>query len=1848
MQNERGAKWHQSPTDHLLEDDNEGGQNSSTANGSDDDGGHERFIDVAQTASGARMSGPGESTSAARLRRSCRLPRPTASVSNGQVELRRDDGTAAARRSRRLPTLQGVVINSSTYSPTRLAAGLVASIVSKCRIPAPVTTRRISSWTDGCDSQTVACPLRVHVDTTDSGEPSNAGVDGNRASDLTTTQEPNFGVRFSADVENGHVCCSCAGTGVVASHLLCIRSSRTTSEREKKSKTTSVRRASPCAAHVYRFDASLRHKVAVAEEAIETGLECLSSELRRSDAQKTTFDDRKRNGDARAAVKQVEDEPQLCATANDAIELPVQQLPDVTVLVDHPSDETGSTQNFPLPLKLDNKKPKTEPAPVSNRRIANASGTSRPNRRKPEMCGSLAEVSRLFHFTDDSDANYAIMSSQTAHDQQLASASYIVTDRRRKTATKTTEKSVALELENDARNHSTSTRLSATRTIISPKRKKTVSKAAVAVVATNSPTVSHARQQSSRRKGFGSDDVGCMNGKEKRCTPLVEDKSRTKSERKKLLSLTGSDAPVNFEFAMRRRLPLSVTFADKDEGRRSQRPARHRKPETRPPWRDLVVVVPPPLKPECNFATETVTKESFERLCGQTTDVVAASEHRSVEQSEERTTAVKERTEAKTVAKANVIESAERLYTSEDLVVRDQTTCMHCDNTMAYHVRPDGQQPARLSRAASALTPSFLIGIAPPPPSINEFHRNRPASGFQWTEATPSFIPCTASEKDFPRTVAEQKSSVDKRSVCRKTSALKDVRSTTSRSEYEHLSTSAGSFSGDNRCSPLTHQNSKQGKTSVKLRTSTPAKSVCQQNSESLRESSTTATKDKTAMLGSRVKRSSATCSIADGSLTEDVRKTTQPVEFRERSGSTLRNTPNDQSECINSRENATGRGVKCTLNQAAELLDSSQFAADSASSTSDSKETKEVNVIQSIHSTSRSDEISNQLPSDSAKQPAVAFFISCPRTGRNGSRTTAKASRIPRPQISPLNVPTRSHSYVVCAAGTWTKTQRSISAERRSSNDSPCPTFTDLRFAASHGSVSGGRLGSPLEPVVSEVLSYRVNPAGCIPDDSAALNSTESRRRCCGHPQYVDCSNSQEVWQSTRQPPSTGNDSTFVASEDVTESRRRDVDKSNYVEEKVIRLLNRASLNEPSTDEIADLTTDYPAVATAVVEAYHSQSISECAVLAATPLPHEPSGQQSPQFALASDFSISSGERNLEMLSTQPSNSRLEYSWIDPVLYVDAADCRAVEQSLFRTTSSQEYPVKAELAELDSNELKFTAARSVERTLFLDGADPAYIAYDNVHSRQKVDSSDSTKKNGQLQPNNASSNAVSTGETWNIKTKGDTDVALERCEERYQSTFREAVVSAASVPPQPSEQAPTSLQFASHSYVAIHAAETNLEGMSEEARRNQFQRTAISPVEYVDAADCETTEQFFTIYDDEGSIEIDVAKLENTALEIPATTQPARRSEASRVALSSFNSRSESAESTRKINLNIELEVRLRSFDEVSIELPDIVWSRLQSGEIRHPEAVNLCRSAFEAIVIRSAVLPTRSPSPRRQPVDGHATSSRKAKMPSRLLARAQKRRHSVKSSAELSINVVRSLIDQTVQSVSTAPRLSLPNASNWITGDDTPTSRTVTEISPITPCLEYTAAKRYLEQLATNLTSATGPKKGNAIPRSDRERSRNRQVINRHQLEVLANAGERKETDEIKKEDIEQLKDYEDKTEARLKQIISFHYTLTPGVKNKDDQLNDGQTRVTLPRHESSFSVNQEHVTNRKRKDDDDKQLPVHKFLSENEDRDGVISDGALQALTATDKGRAGGELWRQPSEDNVERQSRMSSGQ
>lgn len=1736
------------------------------------DGG--RSADTVKMSKSARK--PDGSTSAARLRRCSRLPRPTASASNGVVDGRRDDDAAGVRRTRRLSTLRGVVLNSSMYSAARPTACLVASIISKCRIPAPVTTRRISSWTDGWESQTAASPLfssntvdrtnikvseyhsRIGSLTLNIGDPPAIGVGvcqvsaaGTNISGMTTP-ELKYSVRFSPDSgkqHRDHVCCGCAGKGLVSSHLLCVRSSRTAAEWDEVDRR--LRRTSPRVSRVYRFDASARHRVAVAQVAVEAGLQLLPSQPRCHDSASDnkvsqtvsgSVGGHKHNSNEQAASGQVNDELQLGKMTKHALVigkvLPDSQVPEVVALDQRSSAETGSKQKIVLSSKPDSQQPETTAA-----RLSTISGIPRLN-SIPEMCRS-PEVQRTFSGKSDAQHENLMIS---AFDQQLASASYTVTvtDKQKTTATEATEKSITSQHRKVAKKYcSFGSRLSPVKTTGILEDKSAIIKADKINIASKSPTSSQVRYEPTKRKRLVPGVVDRQNGK-KKCYSSLE-ASQTNSEPLKFVALSGHDVPMKFRFAdsgIRRRSPLSVTFADKNEKRRSHRSIGGHKLAARPYWRDLVVAPSPTQRQEYHVATTISTEESPDKMSVQAKNLLS-SEFLSSDRSTESAVTMKEESAVKThstaVAKAHLAETSKNLYTSEDLVVRKQAT---------WSCGEQGQQQPHSARGVRTATPSFFIGIASRP-SLDDYHRKRPVSrtgDSHNVEPTPSFISCSASEKDFPHAEARQKNTAEKPSMRRKTSAAKDVVSTTTHRENRLSCTSKRrsknqlsplhSFHVADYSSGLSRQNSNQNKTSSKPKAST-IKSIFQRELKSSQASIANAKHSDTSTSAGRTKRPSVAPNVTEEIWTKDLsagnlHRENQPVEPCKRNGdvnATSHKRPinfsftskSGQSKCMDSKKTIIDSSVKTfrtkyisrQFHEASELSGTLQFAVKNAP-VLDSKQAKEVSEIPYVplvHSSCRSDEISNELPSECVKKP-VSFFISCPSVRRSRSRTASKTSRIPRPHVSAFISPVKSHSYVVRApttpcTGLSGTEQHPSPPERRSANESPSTTSTDLRIPDSRDSVGDHEVDLSSEPQVIESNSDELDSVCIASEDVTVLNCVGIDRHC------------QDVDDDKPQPA---------------------------VEENVNQLPDDASpLDSLSADSIS--TTQDRAVEIKSNEE-NSRSMSQTTLMpTAATLPQEPSEQSTQllQLDLSSCSSVLSVEPNLEQLTMNSRKNELQCS-------------SSINQTLDET------PV---------TELSF-------------------------------------------------------GEISNVPTQVQA-VAVERNKEYPLLISQCTVLPAASVQQERSEHSPQLLRLALSNGPSVWSVEPNTEGLSVEACNSQPQCSLINPVKYIDSADCETTEpeplMFSTHLDHECPVKDEAAKLDSDALKI-STNRPKQRTKSSKKI-----SRSKSD----KMSLNIGLEVRLRNFDEVSIELPDVVWSRLQSEEIRYPEVVRLSQSTFEALVLRSTVRqPLQPPSPR---LVEHVPPSRRTKLPSRLLATAQTRRHAVESSAALSIKVICSRVDQAVQSADTVFQISPSNPFSSITNDETMTENNTRS--------DYISAKKYLEQLAKDLASSSQENEWNTSPLPVSKRNKNRQPRNRYHVDDLPIMSK-----EIDREELEQ--EEEKANEQAREELISFYSTSAQEVKNKKDLIDvncNSRPRLRLPCSDLGLSVVRKNEAKEENSDDD--QLPAdadHAVTQSSEKGDGVF-DETLPVLAAVEKRRASGEpCWQLLGnhELTVDQSPRLSSGE
>jgi len=1834
MQNKidgEGLKRHASPINQSInvsfEQGSDSRQTDSATARTDDDKRRERSTDTVKMSKRTRK--PGGNT-AARLRRSSRLPRPTASASNAVVGGRRNDESPGVRRTRRLPTLQGVVINSPTYSTTRPTAPLVASIISKCRIPAPVTTRRISSWTDCWNSPTAASRIRVKVDETNPsvlednsriesltlnfGDSSTSGAGtsprsaaGNNVSGSTTTQELKGNVRFSSDdgrLRSEHVCCGCGGTGLVSSHLLCIRPSGTAAEWGKDAEMKSRRRASPRSARVYRFDASAGHSLAVAQVAVENGLELLPSEMRRSDVAggndlpQTTSGSvcsHKCNSDDQTISEQVDDEPQLGETAKHRLvignELPNSELS----LYERSLTETESKQILLTSSKRNDQLLETTVA------RSTTGGIQQLKENKSDVC-NLSQVQQTSNFLGNSGAENAASTPQIVYHQQLASPFY-VTDERRTAEPEVAEKSIASELRKAAKSRLICCRVSP---ITTSEEKTSKVKEAKVTVDAKCPIASHMRHEPPRRKRLRRSVVDRQNGK--RGHFASPETSQMESEPSKFVTLAGCAVPINFGFeardGIRRRSPLSVTFADKDERYRSQRSVSGRQLATRPPWRDLVLTAPAPSpRQECLVASEFSTEDLLESMSRQMTNSRIPA-FRPADQSADSEVTVREQREVKTyptsVAEAYSIESSENLHTSENLSVRKQAT-FTCAITNQCHAESQQHPPSTVDA-----TPSFLIGIAPPP-SLDEYHRKRPTSCTDEShsvEPTPSFISCSASEKDFPATTARRKNAADAPTMRRKTSAVRNVGSTSTHSENRSSSTSdrrsANQLSSllsateSGRSSLLIRQSRNQNKTLSTFKTSTA-------KPESLRVSSTTAKHAaRTPTPTARKKPSSLMLTATEKSQTKDLgakdlHAEKKPMESRKRTGDGLVNASDDngptdvsftpktgQSKDINSKKKSAESDMKISrmkcmsrkLNRTSGLSGRSQFSVKNTP-VLDFKEPKkfdEVPFVPLVHSACRSDEISNDLPNRCDKQP-VSFFISCPNDRRSGSRTATGTSRIPRPQIGSFGFPIKSNSYVISTnatkilrpcTGSSSTEQHPALAERRSTNENPSSTSTVLRLPDIDDSTGDHRVSLQLEPQLSKTRNDSVDHVCIVSQDINQLNCVES----CRSSQDVDSNESQPVDENRNQPP------------------------------------DNISLNALSTGKIANLITQDPAIAIESIQE-HSTSTSQMTDFTAAPVPQKPSEKM-----------VDNQSADGALLDSSPTALIANLTTQQPTVATETVEEHSISQcSVLGDESVPQAP-----------SVKYQESLELVLSSYVLFAEP------NLERLQMELCDNQLQYNSNIKqpPNDTSVDQIS-----NLTTQEPT-VATESIEEHSVSISQCTVLESASVPQALSEQSPQSLQLALSS--SILSVEPNLERWPVKSYSNQLQRSSISPAKCVDIADYKTTEPslFFAKIDHEYPVNAEVAKLDSDALE------KCRARRARRTKTSKKSSCNKSPKIDGDMSLNIGCEVRLlRNFDEVSIELPDILWSTVQIGGFHQQEMARLYQPMCEAVVLRSAVRQI-SPPPSRRQID----RARRAKFTSRLLATAETVRDVVDPSAEVSINVVCSRIDRTSQSVGTAFQLTPTNLSSWINVEDAKTTKTTTESNTLS---NYISARRYLKQLADNVMSMELLRKGMVSPPSVSERNGNRLPENRYQLEDLPNTEELKRKDEVELEERERSLGA---NEQVRRPMTSFHFTPLPEVKGKKNQIDVNSKRsprLKLPRSDVGSTDVRRDETNRQESDDD--QLPVDTVTRRNKNGDGDMSDEALPVLTETDKRGVGDEPSWQPSEDHelgVDKPSRLWSGE
>ena len=1259
---------------------------------------------------------PGESSAmsiAARLRSSSRLPRPTASASNDVVEVRRQEASSGARRSRRLPTLQGVVFNSPTYSASRSTSRLLANIISsKCRIPAPATrTRRISSWTDGCVAQTAASRFGVGGTNSSASEyyssrsgclssllnfgdrsttaevgaafprgPNGSDAAGSDAAVSTTKQEVQYGVRFSSDAEKSHrehVCCGCDGSGMVESHLSCVRWSATSAERPKEVGSRKSRRGTPPprSARVYRFDTLAVPKVAVAEQSVEAGLEMLPSDLRRSAATTDTdvpqatsgfVADHKYSSDNRAATAtgQVNDELQLRVTGKQVVVAKNEQsqLSEVADLYGPSSLETVSKIAALLSSKRNDQKPETATAPLSFRQ--SLSHLPRLKTSNPEMSCS-PEVLRSSNFTNNPVIKDLAVNSQTAHEHQLVWSSYNVTHERKTAMAK--EKSVDPELLKNAKRHlfstqSTACQSTAVGTTKTSKEESTAFTVGLreAAAASRNPIQSHMLNETPRSKRLQR-KVADRQSAERKSHESPES-SRTDGERLRSTRMSGRGVQMSDA------LPISgvrghslsiVSAARKNEERRSQRSAGGHQPSNRPPWRDILVAAPRQRRQESRVSTETATAHLPEHV-----NDSAASEFKSADRSINSALITEEQCEVNTypaVGEARLMESSETAYTSENLAVTEPSRLI-CDNTVVSDA-DRGQHPSNAPEGVQATTPSFLIGIAPPL-SLDDYHRRRPvrqSGDSDSVEPTPSFLSCSTSEKDLPR----QKNAASKLPIRRKICATSYRGSTNTDNENVRSSTHDGgsksrlspvrsSCVGNDR-SLLMHVSRNKSSSQFTSTEASADKSNRQRKSESRRTSAVISNRTGTSTSADWVKRSSI--AHTEGNL----HKEKGLSESNKRARDSLSKHPNsDQSECSSLKKRATdtvGTNTSRMMSGSLQFNDASrsgrsQFSVETAS-IRDSKQANndEMPLVPLLHSPCLQGNMSNDSPRRRIRRP-VSFFISFPRESRRDSRTAAKASRIPGPKVGAASFPVRSHSYVIIAAGNLTETdvdcpsteQHPASPERSSAKESPSRTSVELPFPVSHG--SGDDSGVHL------TAGNTVDPVGGPSDDVVALNNLCHRR---------PSDDKSPPAENIIQPPPVG-----------------------------------VSTSALSANEASNFTIQGPAV---VTESNNEEVNSRCLTYQETThavesVPKEPSERsQSLQFASSGDSSDLSVEANLEELPTEACVSEIHYSSISPT---EHTHCTIAERFQFIVESDHLCPVKVQVAELDNNALQICTAASL------------------------------------------------------------------------------------------------------------------------------------------------------------------------------------------------------------------------------------------------------------------------------------------------------------------------------------------------------------------------------------------------------------------------------------------------------------------------------------------------------------------------------------------------------------------------
>jgi len=1458
----------------------------------------------------------------------------------------------------------------------------------------------------------------------------------------------------------------------------------------------------------------------------------------------------KHSSSSKSVVGQVSDESQITMAKHKLVadELPVsEQVAIVAAFEERSLTKIGSEQTVPGLSKRNDQLPETTAARLSTiTRIP----CPRLNRSYPDVC-SLSESKR--HMDDN----------------QLTSASYTVGEQRKTKTAEASERCNALQLRKVT--NSTDSRLPSVKTT-----KISAKKSAVASEAKEPAAKSRTRREPTRKKrliGHSAEDR--KNGRrqprasqEAASETICDDDVVTAPLQ--FVALSGRHVPIDFRFAergdTRRRSPgLSVTFADKDERSASTggsvSAAQHS-------WQDAAVNMSPPIQQNCCVLTTTAPEVPPE-----TVNILYTSEFQSAavpieKQIDVETCPVK-------VAKAHLIESSDTLYTSEDLAVTEQTT-MSCNNIKVL----DDEQQAHSDRDVLTATPSFLLGVTPPPPSFDDYHKKRPSDSHS-VELAASFISYSASDKSLTKTQVRQKNSADKPPIRREISAAKDLASTAVNSEKQTSNCSSkNNLSTVHDCrSPLIRQNINRNKPS-----STPeTKSISELKPKTLRNSNITSERVKTSTSADRIKRSSVTPNVAEKSRKKDIyarniHKRKEPVKSRIKAGQARKNTIDNGVRIF--RMNYASH----QFNQAGELSTKSRNVVKNTS-VIDSKEVNKVEempFVPLVCSPHRSDEITNNSPKP------VCFFISCPSVGRSGSHAATNTSRIPRSIVSTVSCPVKSYSYVLnsSAAIAPTKSCNKMSSERRSANDSQSSATanldsgTELLNSISVNSVSDSR-SLPREAQHIQTHSFSVDELRIASKDATPLDYIES------HLFYPDVDNKKPV-----QP--------------ATENRPHD--------NVSLDTLSKSMCN------VSNLTTRDLATAIHNVED-HFRPMSQMTIVTREP---GPLSEQS--------YSIPSVKPNLEKLSKDISNNQLQSSSISPVKYTDAASCVTTEQldSDDCQIQAKVDQLKADVQHSESQLADFLAApiQKIPSEQSLKSQQLSYSSPFCIESNLEVlpvdlrnilsQCSSTVKK-----PSNERSLSVpSVIEMSNLMTQDQLAAATDN-KEQYQSSRCTVLAAAASQ----QEQTLQWRQFPVSNYSSISTAEPNLEKLSVEMSNNQHHSTSICPVKHANSTDDKTAEKllFLAKTDRKCLVEVEKSDADSDALKVSTTRQ-------------------ETKTSTTKVSCDKSTQIydtmssdtnRLRNFDEVSIELPGIVWSKLQSEEICHQEAVTACQSEVEALVLRSSLtLPLHSPSPTRP--------SHRAKMPSRLLATAQRRRHSVAPSEELSINVVCSRVDKAVQSADRDFQLRPSNCFDWKTSEGAKTTRS-----------DYVSAKRYLDQLAADLTSSNQLRKCDTFLVSDL--TQNEIVPVRHPdiLDDVRNPHKSDTTDCAEQEDEEHVRFYEVEKQAR-RQTLPFKSTLLPNVKgqtNKNIDMNhDDQPCPKFLRSDFSSNIVQKNET--RTMDSDDNELHADLALRGNKDGDGVVLlKEEFQVLATAERRRGGAEgepCW-QPSDDHllVSQPPQLSSG-